>query len=46
MREMAMVIPQKVDNKKVKTLSVTFDRPYKQTEEVDPKAQKGKPVKK
>ena len=36
----------KVDNKKVKTLSVTFDRPYKQTEEVDPKAQKGKPVKK
>jgi len=36
----------KVDNKKVKTLSVSFDRPSKQTEEVDPKAQKGKPVKK
>jgi hypothetical protein len=36
----------KVDNKKVKTLLVSFERPSKHSEEVDPKAQKGKPVKK
>jgi hypothetical protein len=36
----------KVDNKKQKTLLVSFERPAKHTDDVDSKAQKGKPVKK
>jgi len=36
----------KVDNKKVKTLLVSFERPAKHTDDVDTKGQKGKSVKK